>query len=510
MDEKVNENSLIKPSHFTEALVTNFKLIKKKPSVDEHSKIDISRTVSFFAILYEKIRNAVEYREEHLIRRAAIERILKRRLLLNPQGKGEAENLLRELLWARYFPSDSLDARDIDSAQTIIDSFLQIRRRLLVGQEKDKRLYYDQFLLDLATCSIEETLAPQDAKKISLFVFYIFQVLKNKIKIEKMSEDQKDALLYVAIEKTFAKSDRSYLRYHLSILSHPQLHLRNYQEIELLIPKLPSIFDRIERIINHQGVDKLIRYIKSQMPPFLILYSLFNRNKDTVGQILTNNDQLWARVDEICREKYQQTSSRLQSLAIKSLIYIFLTKMIFALLLEVPLSDYFYGEVNYFAIAINSLFPPLLMLFIIGLVRTPGEENTRRLFERIKDIIDVNKSFETTLSYIGKEQKVKKPVLIFGFTVFYTLTFMVTLTLIYEILTLLQFNLISQSIFIFFVSLVSFFGYRVSQISREYKLQERESFFAPFIDFFFMPILSLGKFFSSEIAKLKARKEEIA
>ncbi|MBI2641573.1 hypothetical protein HYW87_03200, partial [Candidatus Roizmanbacteria bacterium] len=49
MEEKARENSLIKLSHFTEALITNFKLIKKKPSVDEHSKIDISRTVSFFA-----------------------------------------------------------------------------------------------------------------------------------------------------------------------------------------------------------------------------------------------------------------------------------------------------------------------------------------------------------------------------------------------------------------------------------------------------------------------------
>ena len=35
----------------------------------------------FFALVYEKVRNAVEYREDHLILRAAIERILKRRFL---------------------------------------------------------------------------------------------------------------------------------------------------------------------------------------------------------------------------------------------------------------------------------------------------------------------------------------------------------------------------------------------------------------------------------------------
>jgi len=74
--------------------------------------------------------------------------------------------------------------------------------------------------------------------------------------------------------------------------------------------------------------------------------------------------------------------------------------------------------------------------------------------------------------------------------------------LIYEILSLLNFNLISQLIFIFFVSVVTFFSYRVKQISKELKLEEKEGIFTPFIDFFFMPILSLGKFFSQEIARL--------
>jgi len=40
------------------------------------------------------------------------------------------------------------------------------------------------------------------------------------------------------------------------------------------------------------------------------------------------------------------------------------------------------------------------------------------------------------------------------------------------------------------------------EISKEYKLEEKESFFSPFVDFFFMPILSIGKFLSSEISKI--------
>ncbi len=56
--------------------------------------------------------------------------------------------------------------------------------------------------------------------------------------------------------------------------------------------------------------------------------------------------------------------------------------------------------------------------------------------------------------------------------------------------------------FIFFVSVVTFFSYRIKQSVNELKLSEKESVFTPLVDFFFMPILSLGKFFSQEISKL--------
>ena len=39
-------------------------------------------------------------------------------------------------------------------------------------------------------------------------------------------------------------------------------------------------------------------------------------------------------------------------------------------------------------------------------------------------------------------------------------------------------------------------------MTKELRLEEKASILAPIGDFFFMPMLSLGKFFSSEIAKL--------
>ena len=344
--EEIRKQEKIKLSSFTTALVKNLISIKQKSPIDENSKIIVSNTVSFLALVYEKIRNAVEYREEHLIRRAAIERILKRKLLLNPSGKGEAENLLRELLWARYFPNGSLSLTDVDNVQILIDTYVKLRDKLTLGQTQDKKTFYAQFLFDMLTCEIEESLDPVEAKKIALFTFYVYQVLRRKIKIEKVSTELKDAYFYVAVEKGYAKSDLAYLRYHLFILSHKTLREFAQGNLESLASQLPSILERIEKIIKGAPVEKLTKFIRQNLPPFSILFATMNRNLQNADEVLTNKDLLWSKVDQICREKYQQTGNRLRSLGIRSLIYIFLTKMIFAIALEWPLSIYLYKEVN--------------------------------------------------------------------------------------------------------------------------------------------------------------------
>lgn len=497
-----NEDQTIVLSQFTQALLDAIKSVKPKAKPDDISALSVSQTVSFFALVYERVRNAVEYRDDHLILRAAIERILKRRFSLNPDGRGEAENLLRELLWARYFDNGVLGVEDTITIQNLINKYVLLCRQLVVGRDSELKLYLDQFLLDLLTCEVEEALKPQSAQIQSNLTFFIYQVLRRKIKIEGLKEDQKDTFFLVAIEKVFGKSDRSYLRYHLFTTFYKTLAGYSERELSSLMTKLPTIFKKIDDMVANPYVDNLVKFTRKQLPPFLILFSLIKNKANELQTILTDKEKLWNEVDQTCREKYQQLGARVRTLAVRSFIYILLTKMIFAIILEIPVSNYFYGEVSRNAIIINSIFPPILMVIILSFFKIPGEENTRKIYRRLIDIINEDKIFETRVAFVPKKSAPKRPVLIFGFTIFYTFTFLITLSLIYEGLTYIQFNLVSQSIFIFFVSVVTFFSYRIRQITKELRLEEKPSIFSPVVDFFFMPLLALGKFFSSEIAKL--------
>lgn len=490
-------------SQVTDALLTALKAIKPRSKPDDYSKISVSRASSFFAIVYERVRNAIEYREEHLIRRAAIERITRRRLMMNPKGTGEAENIVRELLWARYFPADSLSEKDSADVQKILDIYMTLRERMVVGQTGKIAHYLDAFLIDLLTCEIEEQLSQDTAQRENIITYFIFQVLKEKLKVEDLTPDLQNAYLLTAIEQTYRKSDKPYKRYHLFTVFYDPLSKYDPEKLHDMTANLPQIFEKIDDTLANNLVEKLSRFVKKQLPPFLILFSLIRTKRDgELREILHDKQKLWNEVEALCRQKYASTQVRLRSLAVRSIIYIFVTKMVFAILLEGPLSQYLYNSIDWVSIGVNSLFPPFLMLIIILFTHIPGAENTKRIYQRIVDIIDSDTSFETSIALITKHRRERRPVLQIGLSLFYTATFGVTLYVIWLGLKALNFNFISQAIFLFFVSTVAFFSHRIKQVTSEYKVVEKDSVITPFIDFFFMPILAMGKFFSSEVAKL--------
>lgn len=489
-------------SKFTKFLINNFKLVKTKEQPSETNKITVSPTVSLFAIAYEKFRNVIQYREESIIRRSAIERILKRRFSLNPEGKNEAENLIRELLWARYFPNESLGQLDVLKVQEIIDKYQLLKREVIGGRSDNRKNYYSEFIFDLMSCEIEEALTPDASQINSLFTFYIYQVLKDKLKIEEVDENTKNAYFFIALDKAFNKSDLPYLRYHLFTLYNDKISALSTSEIKEQGSRLVDLFDDIDKLIKNTLVERVLRFVRGHIPPFKILFDLFIKKGQSIDKTLKEQDNLWIEIEKLCRDKYEYVRDRLNNLALKAIIYIFLTKMVIAFIIEYPLSLYYFGSINYLALIINTLFPPLLMFMLIGLTQAPNEDNTKRIYDRIVDIIDADRTFESTVSFITKKLKPKRSALIFGFTVFYTFTFFITFVLLYLTLDFLGFNLISQFIFVLFISLVSYFAYRIRKVAKQYTLKEKEGIFRPFLDIFFMPILSMGQLLSRGLAKL--------
>src|SRR3989338_6989871 len=91
-------------SQHTLNLLEKIKNANRKKESDEFSSspITVSNLTSGIEFLYEKIRNALEYREEHLWLKDAILRILKRRFFEIMAKEKIGHELIEELIRGRY------------------------------------------------------------------------------------------------------------------------------------------------------------------------------------------------------------------------------------------------------------------------------------------------------------------------------------------------------------------------------------------------------------------------
>ena len=497
--EPENKSGLdIAISKYTKALIKSW----KNPPTDRMSsvvKISVSQTVSFAAFLYEKMRNAVEFREEHLIRRAAVERMIKRRLILNENGRNLAEPLIKELLWASYYENNTIGEEKIGEIQTIIDKYFFIRNELTAGRHSGEQEKISNFILNVLASEIEENLASPFRQEA--FNNYVYQILRPYI-AQFNGQEERDIQIYIAVERTLAHSDDSLIRYHLLKLMIPEIVNLTWQSSDIILPKLYDAYLRIEKDINHPLKDKIRNTIKKQIPPFLILRDIFEQNTVNIEKVIISEDNLKYKVDEVCRKRYDESRGRLSRTAVRSFIYILLTKVIFAFLLEIPYDLYVANSIQYLPIAINVVVPPVLMTLIILTVSVPGDDNTRKIYQLIRGIVDNDPDTPAVASKgisITKKSKTRGFIFTTLFSLIYLLTYFISFGSIIYLLTLGHFNPVSQGIFIFFVTLVTFFAYRVIQITQEYQVVSHEGFFSTLSDFFFLPIIRVGQWLSGEV-----------
>ena len=169
--------------------------------------------------------------------------------------------------------------------------------------------------------------------------------------------------------------------------------------------------------------------------------------------------------------------------------------------IELPAVNWFGEVLNPLALAINISFPAILLFFIVLLTRTPNDANTNKLINGIKEI-----------AFAGQEKKqpitLRKPTgrnsiasVIFG--LLYVASFGVSIYVIIKLLSLVNFNWVSITIFLFFLAFVSFFSIVVTKGVKELMIVERKENLLTFIvDLFYMPIILVGKWLSSNVSKI--------
>jgi hypothetical protein len=434
--------------------------------------------VETLASVYEKARNAMEYRADNLVRRAAIERILRRRMFLGKDPNTLANNLIMELKWARYVDSGDIPESKRTELASILSKYVSYSGHVVPPE----------WIAKIASAEIEEFLNLNH--DYPLFTLFAFQAIKQKIDLD---DPNLELLIYYSVDKIYAASDDEKIAYHIISFAGENIDSGKIEEGWKLFNLAKS----------NKLIPRINKFVRRQMPPLALIRDIYFYNSTDFKEVVQNKDKFVARTREVLDKQLKQMSGKISTAGVRSIIYVFLTKMVIAFGVEVPLEILIYSHINKIPFMLNIIFPPLLMWIITMQIKLPKESERENLIERTWEIMEnFDEMKNESDKLLPQNTKTKNSIAYYIFSIIYGIFFVGVFVAIYYILGLIGFKLFSKLIFIFFLTVIAFFAYRISQISKIYSWKKGGIESSSVLDIIFLPILTIGSWLSQGMSKL--------
>jgi uncharacterized membrane protein YhaH (DUF805 family) len=507
-------------SQETKKLIVKYKQAQSAPEAEGQTTIHVDEVASRVASFYEKIRGIIDWKEEHLLKRSAIERSLKRRIFSRINISNEvfveqeilAEPLILELIRTGHFPNDEIAENKIGQIQKIIDKYVY----LINSSPSDKnvsRIQLSQWLSSIAACEIEEALTPSARQRA--LMEYMHQSLKEKIRIneriieeENLTEKDKDIQIYVNTQKALFGLDSSIISYHLLKYQNPDWDYPSADSLEKKAEKIHQIKKEIDQNLEHPLGSKIYQICQKYNTPYLIIGDIVKQDPEQAEEKISKPEEFERLIKENYNYKLKNLKSRLGRAAFYSTLSIFLTNVLALIVLEIPLSKYFWNPSNVgyqieifnttlpITFILTTIFvPTLLMALLVVTIKTPGPGNLEKV---VMETIKIAYHNEKKDYYEVKKFRGRSPFFNFFISLIYIVSFFFSLGIIVWALSRINFPPFSYLVFVVFLSLIAFAGVKIREKAKELEMiDQKEGFLALLTDFFALPILYLGKWLSS-------------
>lgn len=484
---------------------------KKEERNDNIPRINVSELISKMSFYYEKIRNTVDYKEEHLLRKNAIERILKRLIVIEGtislkgvDSHEVAKSLLTELIRAAYLPNNVIPESKIGEIATVIQKYLDLRGAItsIKGRSFDEKMDLNKWIIALAASDIEERLG---RNKINQTVIsYMNEVLLKNIILPNNEEYEKDKEIqvFLGIHRCLLKFDEDMLSFILFKYYNANWQNPTSEKIVEVANNIFILRQTIEQQLKHPLFKQYNRLISRYTVFFSILTDVIKENPVAIYEGIKKDPKAFPReIKSACEKRYKEARKKLWRAAVRSIIYIFITKSIFVLLLEIPATKWFGEEINNFTLFINITFPAILLFFIVLFTKFPSDDNSKKISEGIEEVVFEEKERKDHFKFVNPVKRSKTSGFVFG--TLYFVTFLVSFGGVVWFLNKLNFTWVSIVIFIFFLTFVSFFSIRIRRNTKDIiVIPQKENIVSFISDFFYIPIVAVGKWLSEKFSQI--------
>ncbi|MFH1598260.1 MAG: hypothetical protein ABIB97_04305 [Patescibacteria group bacterium] len=465
------------------------------------STIHVDEVASTVARFYEKIRMVVDWKEEHLIRRIAIERILKRRLLVN-DNQYVAEPFVKELIRGGHFPNDSIPKSKIKTVQKIIDKYTYIIKNSPPPPADKNRSQFFSQMVESAGCEVESTLDPASYLKADALIEYMEKIIKKRIRIGNMaqsktniSQETIDIQIYIAVQQALLKLDSPIITYNLFRRYFNDWSYLSQERLGQITKNIHNILGNIEQHFNYVLADKIYKTCKQYNTPFLLLGDIVEDDPAEIDEKIAYPVLLEKLYKGVYNIRFKSLKKRVRRAAVYSTLSIFMTNALSLYLLEIPLALYVIGNFNKIAMVVDIMGPTLLMALLVVTIRLPKKDNFRLVMEEAYKNIYLEESEDIYEIELYPKKS-------FAFTIvsglLYLVSFVAVFGLIIWVFWSVNFPPFSYIINIVFTSLIAFAGTIIRQRARELHVtEERGRFFHIIIEPISIPIIRVGKWLAS-------------
>lgn len=495
---KREEDAVTKPvavSNFVAKFIQKIldgKQLKSTPSADV-PVIRVSNAVSGAAHLYERLRYSVDYHEEHVLRRHALARILKRRFESLNGVTDSARSLLVELIHAGYLKNEAIPESIAIDVQAVLDRYVALFEAIRISPCRDKNALIDWFT-GVAAAELDEKLVPHPSESALIDLVVAHVQLDNPLRDWHLGVEEMRSQLLISSYRALYVLDLPKLHYILLRERMPHWHTSAVDSMVAMLPTLLRHHQFIEAAMQHTAGEQLYRIIKRRSLVFHVLHDIVT-SSDTPSLLLTDEKKLTIEIEATCERYYKAEKARLWQSALRATFYILLTKVVIALAIEAPIEYAIYGDdVPLAPLFVNVFFPPVLMFLLTATTRFPGGQNTSAVIQTLMSVVsgDGQRVFPHAIP-AARSSAVSSWFL----SLIYLVMFIVTFGAISIALGRVGFNFISLGFFLFFLSVVSFFAIRIRQPVRDlFVISRRDNIFIALIEFFSLPILKVGRWIS--------------
>ncbi|MDD5050513.1 MAG: hypothetical protein PHV93_02095 [Candidatus Pacebacteria bacterium] len=461
----------------------------------EDALIRVNKLTGKAGAFYEKIRYFVDYKEEHTIRRSAIERIIRRKVMIEIDNN-IGLSLLEELVSGGYLPNDRVGEDVAKDIQRILNRFLVVKKH--IGSKLLRNLKLKSRLINLAASEIDLFLFPRPNDTLLVEAFY--GSIKNAIKYSgELSNIQFGRQVYIACRRLLLQDDDPTIFYSLWLKSVPEWATISSEEdlrkmnVDFFV-LIKNIILELEDPIRFQIQSK----IRNQALYFSVLKEIVDKYGAETEQVFADTHHLDENIKTVLEKKNKKENERIKKSGKRAIVYVFCTKIILAFFLELPYEIFYIHFINYVALVTNILFHPFLLFLMTRGIKPLGDKNTKKITEGIHSVL-----------YTGDVKKMYvKPsssgiLLNFTFFILYGVLFLVSFGIILWILISLGFNFVSILLFLLFLTFVSYFGLRIRYNAERWRIRdEEEGTIALLWNLFTLPIVRIGRWLSVKFASI--------